>query len=230
MATLVYSQSCATIPINFRTFHHFPKKSLITTSSCSPFPSPQVSSKCSQLWICLLSPKICLFCTFCVNGIIQNVPSCLTSFTYHDVFKFHPCWSMYPYFIAFDVWILFHWKRAWCWGRLRAGGEGGDRGWDGWMASLTQWAWVWANAGRWWRTGKPGVLPSMGLQGLRHDWVTEQQLLHRMDIPHFVYPFIHWWSFEFFHVLAIMKHASMDTCIQVFVWTESQGCFEDQMK
>ena len=51
-----------------------------------------------------------------------------------------------------------HWKRPWCWGRLRAGGEGGSRGWDGWMASLTQWSWVWVNCSRWCRTGKPGVL------------------------------------------------------------------------
>ena len=48
----------------------------------------------------------------------------------------------------------------WCWGRLRAGGEGGIRGWDGWIASLTQWTWVWENSERWWRTGKPGVLQS----------------------------------------------------------------------
>ena len=57
-----------------------------------------------------------------------------------------------------------HWKRPWCWERLRAGGEGDDRGWDGWMASAIQWTWVWASSGRWWRTGKPGVLQSMGLQ------------------------------------------------------------------
>ena len=57
-----------------------------------------------------------------------------------------------------------HWERPWCWERLRAGGEGGDRGWDGWMVSLTQWTWIWANSGRWWRTGKPGVLQSMGSQ------------------------------------------------------------------
>ena len=50
-----------------------------------------------------------------------------------------------------------------CWERLRARGEGGDREWDGWMASLTQWTWVWANSGRWWRTGKPGMPKSMGL-------------------------------------------------------------------
>ena len=48
-------------------------------------------------------------------------------------------------------------------GKLRAGG-GDDRGWDGWMASLTQWTWVWASSGSWWWTGKPGVLQSMGLQ------------------------------------------------------------------
>ena len=51
-----------------------------------------------------------------------------------------------------------------CWERLRAGREGGDRGWDGWMASLIQWTWVWINCGRWWRTGKPGMLQSMGSQ------------------------------------------------------------------
>ena len=64
----------------------------------------------------------------------------------------------------------------WCWGRLRAGGEGGDRGWDGWMASLTQWTWVWENSERWWRTGKPGVLQTMRSQRVRHDRVTEQKI------------------------------------------------------
>ena len=59
---------------------------------------------------------------------------------------------------------LTHWKRLWCWGRLKAGGKGDDGGWDGWMVSLTQWTWVWANSGKWWRTGKPGALQSMGLQ------------------------------------------------------------------
>ena len=53
------------------------------------------------------------------------------------------------------------------------GGEGDDRGWDGWMASLAWWTWVWANSRRWWRTGKPGLLQSMGLQRIRHDWATE---------------------------------------------------------
>ena len=68
-----------------------------------------------------------------------------------------------------------HWKRPQCRERLRAGREGVDRGWDGWMASLIQWTWVWANSRRQWRTGKPGVLQSMGSQRVRHDLVTERQ-------------------------------------------------------
>ena len=62
---------------------------------------------------------------------------------------------------------------AWRWETLRAREEGGDRGWDGWMASSTQWTWVWASSRRWWWTGKPGVLQSMGSQKVRHDWATE---------------------------------------------------------
>ena len=68
---------------------------------------------------------------------------------------------------------LIHWKRPWCWEGLGAGGEGDDRGWDGWMASLTQWTWVWVNSRSWWWTGRPGVLWFMGLQSVRHDWATE---------------------------------------------------------
>ena len=80
---------------------------------------------------------------------------------------------------------LTHWKTLML-ERLKAGGEGDDRGWDGWMASLTQWldgitdsmvgwTWVWASSGRQWRTGKPGVLPSTESQRVRHDLGTEQQ-------------------------------------------------------
>ena len=59
----------------------------------------------------------------------------------------------------------------WYWERLLAGGDGGD----GWMASSTQWTWIWVNSGTWWRTGKPGMLQSMGSKRVGHDWVTEQQ-------------------------------------------------------
>ena len=58
------------------------------------------------------------------------------------------------------------------WERLKAGGEGGDRGWDGWMASPTQWTWVWVSFGSWWWTGKPGMLQTMGSQRVGHDWAT----------------------------------------------------------
>ena len=71
---------------------------------------------------------------------------------------------------------LTHWKSesvSWCWERLKAGGEGDNRWWDDWMASLTWWTWVWANLGSWWWTGKPGVLQSMGSQRVRHDWANE---------------------------------------------------------
>ena len=61
----------------------------------------------------------------------------------------------------------------WGWERLRAGGEGDDRGWDGWMASLTQWTWVWVDSGSWWWTGRPGVLWFMGSWRTGHDWATE---------------------------------------------------------
>ena len=71
-----------------------------------------------------------------------------------------------------------HWKRPWWWDRLRVGGEGENRGQDGWMASLTQWAWVSANSGKWWRTGKPGVLQSIRWQRVRQDWATEQVFMN----------------------------------------------------
>ena len=56
---------------------------------------------------------------------------------------------------------------------IKWGGEGDDRGWDGWMASLTRWTWVWVNSRRWWWTGTPGMLRFMGWQRVRHDWATE---------------------------------------------------------
>ena len=64
---------------------------------------------------------------------------------------------------------LTRWKRPWCWERLKIGGEGDNRGWDGWMTSLIQWTWVWSNSGRQWKIGKPGMLQSMG-------WHSQTQL------------------------------------------------------
>ena len=68
---------------------------------------------------------------------------------------------------------LTHLKRPWCWERLKVGGKGDDRGWDGGMESPTQWTWVWVNSGSWWWTRRPGVLQSMGSLRVGHDWGTE---------------------------------------------------------
>ena len=83
------------------------------------------------------------------------------------------CWSWNSNTLATSCEELTHWKRPWCWEGLGAGGEGDDRGWDGWMASPTRWAWVWVNSGSWWWSGRPGVLRFMGSQRVGQDWVTE---------------------------------------------------------
>ena len=77
---------------------------------------------------------------------------------------------------------LTHLKRPCCWERLKAGGQRDDRGWDGWMASLTQCTWVWASSRSWWRTGKPGMLQSMGLQRTGLNWAIQKQQIHK-DLP-----------------------------------------------
>ena len=82
------------------------------------------------------------------------------------------CWSWNSNTLATWCEELTHWRRPWCWERLKAG-EGADRRWDGWMASPTQWTWVWVNSESWWWTGMPGVLQSVGLQRVRHDWATQ---------------------------------------------------------
>ena len=83
------------------------------------------------------------------------------------------CWSWNSNSLASWCEELTHWKRLWCWERLRAGGEGDNRGWDDWMASPTQWTWVWVDSGSWWWTGSPGVLQFMGSQRVGHNWETE---------------------------------------------------------
>ena len=83
------------------------------------------------------------------------------------------CWSWNSNALATWCEELTHWKRPWCWERLKAGVEGDDKGWEGWMASPTRWTWVWASCGSWWWTGKPGVLQSMGSQRVGHNWVSE---------------------------------------------------------
>ena len=81
----------------------------------------------------------------------------------------------------FATWCkeLTRWKRPWWWERVKAGGEGDVRGWNGWMASPTQWTWVWGSSGSWWQTGKPGMLHSMGFQ----NWTRLSNWTELMEIP-----------------------------------------------
>ena len=83
------------------------------------------------------------------------------------------CWSWNSNTLATWCEELTHWKRPWCWERLKEGGEGDDRGWDGWMASPMWGTWVWASSRSWWWTGRPAMLQSMGSPIVGHDWVTE---------------------------------------------------------
>ena len=102
------------------------------------------------------------------------------------------CWSWSSNTLATQSEEPAHYRRPWCWERLKAGGEGEDRGWDGWRASLTQWTWIWVSSGSWWWTGKPGVLQSTGSQRVGHDWVTEQQKQMGTPNGHFVSSFLYW--------------------------------------
>ena len=88
------------------------------------------------------------------------------------------CWSRGSN--TLNIWCKGQslWKRTWCRERLKAGGEGDDRGWNGWMASPTRWTWVWVGSRSWWWTGKPVVLQSMG----SHDWATEMNWLSHYRI------------------------------------------------
>ena len=99
------------------------------------------------------------------------------------------CWSWNSNTLATRCEELTHWKRTWCWERLKAGGERDNRGWDGWMAFPTLWKWAWASSRSWWWTRKPAMLRSMGLQRVRHNWVTELNWIHFLIIPFSVLSF-----------------------------------------
>jgi len=83
------------------------------------------------------------------------------------------CWSWSSNTLATWCEELTHLERPWFWERLKVGREGDNGGWDGWMASPTQWMWVWASSGSWWWTGRSHLLQSMGSQRVGRNWVTE---------------------------------------------------------
>ena len=120
-----------------------------------------------------------LFKIIFIFNWLMTASQCWSDFCHTSAWISHRC-TYVPFFLnpiciilSTSCEELTHWKRLWCWEELGARGEGDDRGWDGWMASLTQWTWVWVSSGRWWWTGRPGVLRFMGSQRVGHDWVTE---------------------------------------------------------
>ena len=168
-----------------------------------------------------------------ISNIICYSCLCLTYFTQYDnLYKWH-------YFIIFYGWVIFHcwswnsntlatsceefihWKRPWCWEGLGAGGEGDDRGWDGWMASLIQWTWVWVNSGSWWWTGRPGVLWFMGSQRVGHNWVTELNWTEYSIVFMYHIFFIHSsvdGHLGHFHVLSIVNSVAVNIGVHVSFW------------
>ena len=115
-----------------------------------------------------------------LTGLLQGVNE---KFLRKSVLNIHWkdwCWSWNTNILATWSEELTHLKRPWCWEQLKAGGEGEDRGWDGWMASVTQWIWIWVNSGSWWWTGRPGMLQSMGSQSRtqQSDWTELDAFLY----------------------------------------------------
>ena len=122
---------------------------------------------CEESW----APKNWCFWTVVLEKTLENPLDCKESQPVHPkgdqswVFIGRTwCWSWNSNTLATWCEELTHWKRPWCWEGLGAGGEGDGRGWDSWMASLTQWTWVWVNSRSWWWTRRPSVLWFMGLQ------------------------------------------------------------------
>ena len=100
------------------------------------------------------------------------------------------CWNWNSNTLATWFEELTHWKRPWCWERLRVGEEGDDRGWDGWMAPPTQWTWVWVDSGSWWWTGRSGLLRFMGSD--KESDKTER--LNWTELKVFLYLLSHQWN------------------------------------
>ena len=142
------------------------------------FPSSHVwmwKLDCEESW----APKNWCFWTVVLEKTLESPLDCKEIQPVHsegdqpwDLFGRHDAEAEAPVLWPPHV-NSWHIGNDWCWEGLGAGGEGDDRGWDGWMASLTRWTWVWVNSARWWWTGRPGILWFMGLQRVRHDWATE---------------------------------------------------------
>ena len=136
---------------------------------------PRIYIYCEESW----APKNWCFWTVVLEKTLESPLDCKEIQPVHS--KGYQSWVFFgrsdaeaeiPVLWPPDVksWLIV---KDWCWDGLGAGGEGDDRGWDGWMASRTWWTWVWVNSRRWWWTGRPGVLRLMESERVRHNWVTE---------------------------------------------------------
>ena len=123
---------------------------------------------CEEGW----APKNWCFWTVMLEKTLESLLDCKELSVLNIHWK-DWCWSWNFNTLTTSCEELTLWKRPWCWEGLGAGGEGDDRGWDGWMASPTRCTWVWVNSGSWWWTGRLGMLQFMGLQRVGHDWATE---------------------------------------------------------
>ena len=138
---------------------------------------PMVSS--SHVWMWELdyksswAPKNWCFWTVVLKKTLESPLDCKEIQPVNPKGNPKGCWSWN--FNTLATWCkeLTPWERPWCWERLKAGGEGDNRGWDSWVASPTWWTWVWASFRDWWWTGKPGMLQSMRSPRVGHNWVTE---------------------------------------------------------
>ena len=128
---------------------------------------------CKESWV----PKNWCFWTVVLEKTLESPSDC------KEIQPVNPEYSLWGLMLAINTLAIWceewtHWKRPWCWERLKAWGEGDDRGWDGWMASPTRWTWVWVSSRSWLWTGKPGMLQSMGLQSRMwlSDWTKLKEL------------------------------------------------------
>ena len=130
---------------------------------------------CEESW----APKNWCFWTVVLEKILESPLDCKEIQPVHPkgdqswVFWEAWCWSWNSSTLATSCEELTHLKKLLCWERLKVGGQGDDREWDGWMASPTQWIRVWVDSSSWWGTGRPAVLQFMESQRVRHNWVTE---------------------------------------------------------
>ena len=135
---------------------------------------------CKSWTIKKTEPKNWCFWTVVLEKTLESPLDCKEIQSVHLLKEISPgcsledwCWSWNSNTLSTWCEELTHLKRSWWWERLRAGGEGDDRGRDGWRASPTQRTWVWVNSGSWWWTGRPGMLRFVRLQRVGHDWATE---------------------------------------------------------